>query len=242
MSNKNSSVNEQALGETVSLETKSRIQPAAEHEIDPELQDEFEDAVSKPPLKTTGNLKREADDPFKPENLRLDQSALQASVAKRLLITVPVHKPNKQDFVRVHPSEEYRAEVALLNFERETYLLVPTVCAELSESEYYTATLYTAINRQKVTFLWPVKLPGMDGRQMDWHVSAAEGAQKAMSSWVRITANMDLGAYDVFEAIADYGEPNWPAQSYWNLIKIAFKNRLIQSVDHQIIQKLRGLA
>jgi hypothetical protein len=226
------------MGETVSLGTKSRIQPAVEPEIDPELQDDFEAAVSKAP----GNLRREADDPFKPENLRLDQSALQASVAKRLLITVPVHKPNKQDFVRVHPSEEYREVVALLNFERDTYLLVPTVCAELSESEYYTATLYTAINRQKVTFLWPVKLPGTDGRQMDWHVSAAEGAQKAMSNWVRITANMDLGAYDVFEAIADYGEPNWPAQSYWDLIKIAFKNRLIQSVDHQIIQKLRGLA
>ena len=77
---------------------------------------------------------------------------------------------------------------------------------------------------------------------MDWHVSAAEGAQKAMSRWVRVTANMDLGAYDVFEAIADYGEPNWPTQSYSDLIKIAFKNRLIQSVDHQIIQKLRGLA
>ncbi len=203
---------------------------------------DFEAPVSTASLKTPGNLKHEADDPFKAENLRLDQSELQASVAKRLSFTVPVHKPNKQDFVRVHSSKEYRADVALLNFERETHLLVPTVCAELSESEYYTATLYTAINRQKVTFLWPVKLPGTDGRQMDWHISAAEGAQKAMPSWVRITANMDLGAYDVFQAIADYGEPTWPVQSFWDLIKIAFKNRLIQSVDHQIIQKLRGLA
>jgi hypothetical protein len=158
------------------------------------------------------------------------------------LITVPVRKPNKQDFVRVHPDPEYRVDVALLDYERDTYLLVPQLCAALTESEYYVATIHVAINRQKVVFLWPVKLPGADGRQMEWHISAAEAAENARDRWVRVTANMSLGAYEVFEAVADYGDPEWPTQSFWELLKIAFKNRLIENTDHLIIQKLRGLA
>jgi len=254
MQTQNSSDTEHAKGEiiTVSLETttnpadriskslsrKTKPAPAADSTIEAD----FEAVVSKQPLKTAADLKKEQDDPFRPENLRLDQSRLQESAAKKLLLTVPVRKPNKQDFVRVHPGEDYRVDVALLEYERDTYVLAPSVCPELTESEFYVATLYVAINRQKVVFLWPVKLPGADGRQMDWHISAAEAAEKAMTKWVRMTSNMALGAYEVSEAIADYGEPEWPSQPLWDLIKIAFKNRLISSVDHLIVQKLRGLA
>jgi hypothetical protein len=179
-------------------------------------------------------------DPFRPENLRLSQSALHVAAAKKLLTTVPVRKPHKQDFVRVHPTE--MENVALMEFEREFYLIVPAVLPELSDSEYFTATLHVAINRQKVVFLWPVRLPGLDGKQMEWHVSAAEAATRAMSNWVRMTANMDLGAYEIFEARAIISEPEWPEQTFWDLVKIAFRNRLIQDMDHPVIQKLKGLA
>jgi hypothetical protein len=178
--------------------------------------------------------------PFRPENLRLDQSSLHAPAAKKLLTTVPVRKPNKQDFVRVHPTD--MENVALLDFERETYILDPKVLPELSDTEYYTATLHVAVNRQKVVFLWPVKLPGPDAKQMEWHVSAAEAAQRAMSSWTRMAANMDLGAYEIYEATGILSEPIWPEQSFWDLVKIAFRNRLIQDMEHPVIQKLRGLA
>ena len=220
--------------------TSSRTKAVAE-DSDPETAAEFEEIVQRP-FKTAADLKKAQDDPFKPENLRLDQSVLQAQAAKRLLITVPVRKPNKQDFVRVHPDPEYRVEVALLDYERDTYLLVPQLCAELTESEYYLAIIHVAINRQKVVFLWPVKLPGADGRQMEWHTSAAEAAENARDRWVRVAANMSLGAYEVFEAVADYGDPEWPTQSFRELLKIAFKNRLIENTEHLIIQKLRGLA
>ena len=35
---------------------------------------------------------------------------------------------------------------------------------------------------------------------MDWWRSAREAAELAMKSWVRVRANMNLGAYDIFEA------------------------------------------
>jgi hypothetical protein len=45
-------------------------------------------------------------DLFDLEALRLDQSFVQAAGAEKLLNTVPVRKPNKQDFNRVHPGAE----------------------------------------------------------------------------------------------------------------------------------------
>jgi predicted DNA-binding transcriptional regulator AlpA len=40
--------------------------------------------------------------PFDPAALRLDQSYADTVGVKKLLTTVPVRKPNRQDFVRVH--------------------------------------------------------------------------------------------------------------------------------------------
>src|SRR5262249_56358847 len=49
-----------------------------------------------------------APDPFNPTNLRLSQSFVETAGVKKLLTTVPVRKPSRQDFVRVHPDPAYR--------------------------------------------------------------------------------------------------------------------------------------
>src|SRR5262249_54334251 len=96
-------------------------------------------------------------DPFDPAALRLDQSFPGAGV-KKLLTTVPVRKPNRQDFVRVHPGEDYRLTTAIVELkeEREFYLITPQIIPAIT-GEYVAATLFTAINRQGVLSLWPVR-------------------------------------------------------------------------------------
>lgn len=179
---------------------------------------------------------------FDPAKLRIDQSFLQHGAAKKRLTTIPIRKPGKQDFVRVHPDEQYRLPVALIELEedRETYLVMPDFVPCLGEGEYFTATLYLCINRQKVLTFWPVKLPGPDGRQMAWHTSAAEAAEMAMETWVRVTAKKSLGAYEIFEATGTIPEPEWPEQSMRELLAIGFKARIIDGPEHPVIQKLRG--
>lgn len=179
---------------------------------------------------------------FDPANLRIDQSVLSRGVAKKLLTTIPIRKPNKQDFVRVNPSDEYRMNAAFIELkeDREIYLVSPSYVTSLSESEYFTATLYLCINRQKVLTFWPVRLPGSDGKQMTWHTSAAEGAEMAMTRWVRLIANMSLGAYEIFESEATLSEPDWPEQSMPELLSIAFKGRIIEGPEHLVMKRLRG--
>ena len=106
--------------------------------------------------------------------------------------------------------------------------------------EFTPATLFTTINRQGVLHLWPVKLPGPDGKHNEWHRSAAEAAELAMKRWIRLTANMSLGAYEVFEATGDLPEPEWPDIAFPEILKIAFRDRIVDRADHPLVQRLRG--
>jgi hypothetical protein len=120
---------------------------------------------------------------------------------------------------------------------------LPTDAAPVRKGRYEnrTATLYTAINRQGVLFFWPVKLPGPDGKILAWHTSGATAAEQAMTRWVRVTANMSLGAYDTFVATATIPDPEWPKHTFQELLRIAFKDRIVTSLDHGLVKRLRGL-
>ncbi|TYO68495.1 hypothetical protein FXV83_00390 [Bradyrhizobium hipponense] len=194
--------------------------------------------ISVAPDDPTGN----APDPFDLSNLRLPQGFAETAGVKKLLKTVPVHKPNQQDFVRVHPSVEFRENFPVIELkdEREEYVVSSDLVPELV-GEFASKTLFTAINRQGVVFLWPVRLPDPDGRQMEWHRSAREAAELAMAQWVRVRANRSLGAYEIFVAEGAMGEPVWPETTYQDLVRLAFRDRLIATLDHPVIKRLRGL-
>jgi hypothetical protein len=174
--------------------------------------------------------------------LKLDQSFADTVGVKKILTTVPVNKPNKQDFVRVHPAPEYRLSPAALielKDDRESYLVTPTMAAHLP-GEFHACSLYFAINRQGVLRVWPVKLPGPDGKINPWHQSAAEAAERGMTCWVRVTANMSLGAYEIFEATGNLPEPVWPEHAFQEILQIAFRGRVVDSPEHPLVLKLQG--
>jgi hypothetical protein len=183
------------------------------------------------------------DDPFDLSKLRLTQDFVETSGVKKLLTTVPVRKPSPQDFVRVHPGADYRETLAVIELkdDREMYLLPPPIARELP-GEFVMVSLYTAINRQGVVFLWPVRLPAPDGRELEWHRTAAIAAELAMERWIRVKANMTLGAYEIFEASATIPDPRWPELAFTELMRIGFRDRLVTSFDHPVIKRLRGLA
>ena len=198
-------------------------------------------ATDKPVLRAIGQ--EPPPDPYDLDNLRLSQNFIDTAGVKRLLTTVPVHKPNPQDFVRVHPSPSYRmdAPVIELKSEREEYIVGRELRQELT-GEFACKTLFTAINRQRVLFLWPVRLPDPDGRPMEWWRSAREAAELAMGQWIRVKANINLGAYEMSAAQSVMSEPEWPDVSFQEIIRLAFRDRLITSLDHPVIKRLRGLA
>ena len=180
--------------------------------------------------------------PFDPAALRLDQTFTDGTSVKKLLTTIPVRKPSRQDFIRVHADPAYRlspAAIIELKDEREVYLVTPSLAHDLV-GELFAATIYTCINRQGVVHLWPVRLPAPDGKHNAWHSSADMAAEMAMKRWIRLTANMSLGAYEIFEASAKIPDPDWPELPFVDLLKIAFRDRLVDRPDHPVILQLRG--
>ena len=179
---------------------------------------------------------------FDPSALRLTQNYAALAATKKIITQVPLRKPDKQWFFRVHPDPGWTFEAAILEVKEdrnESYVVAPELYSELS-LEVARKALYTAINRQKVIFLWPVKLRGEDDCIDSWNQSALEAAERAKQRWIRLVANMGLGGYDLYEAQGELPEPEWPDASFDQILKIAFKGRVINSPDHPALKRLRG--
>ena len=86
--------------------------------------------------------------PFDPAALRLDQSFADTVGVKRHLMTVPVRKPNRQDFVRVHPDPAFRltpAAIIEVKEDREVYLVPPGMAQQVpGEFSVTRSTLVSA--------------------------------------------------------------------------------------------------
>jgi hypothetical protein len=183
-------------------------------------------------------------DPFDPASLRLSQDLDASMGVQEILLTVPVRKPSKSGFFRVHPSPHYTLPTILLELEEgrgETYLVAPGLRAALAaEPACAPWQLYTAMDRQGVLFLWKVRLPGPDGKSNPWWDSTHKAAALAREKWTKVAAVQALGAYKTWQALGDLAEPEWPDIPFRELLRIAFRDRLIDTLNHPILRRLRG--
>ena len=172
--------------------------------------------------------------------LRLPQDFAANLGVKKLLVQVPVCKPRKGWFVRTRKGEEWRTPVAMivLKEEGESYVVHPKLAADLPD-DVVNFQLVTAINRYETVFLWPLRMPN-SSRSDPWADSAIAASTVAETDWLRVTANMKAGAYDVHRATGALPEPGWPEESFETLFRLAFRDRVISSIDHPVIQKLKG--
>ena len=51
---------------------------------------------------------------------------------------------------------------------------------------------------------------------------------------------MSLGAYDIYEALGNLSDPEWPEVSMDEIVRIAFRNAFVESYDHPVLRRLRG--
>ncbi|MBT5540450.1 MAG: hypothetical protein HOK20_02535, partial [Alphaproteobacteria bacterium] len=170
---------------------------------------------------------------FELEDLSLSQDFGSMVGVKKVVTTVPVRKPHKQEFVRVRPEDDFHFSTAVIEIkeDKEIFLVEKKLWNELT-SELIPKVFLTGITRQGVLFLWPIRLPGPDGKHDNWNRSALEAAELAKKKWVKVVSNMSLGGYEVFEATGELPEPEWPDLSFEEIIKIAFKDRYIKEMDH----------
>lgn len=190
-------------------------------------------------------------DPFAEENIQLPQDVLDEVVSHTELTIIPVIKPHPQHFVRVHPDPAYQHVAAIIELDEErgaNYFVHPTCLQAVKEYgiPFRFQHLFFYVNTQETYFCWPIKVPNSD-RDNQWLDSAREAVEKARRKWVWVRSNMKLGRYECQPAIDNdkMPEPEWPQKNGVPLTKNellakAFGERLIMSVEHPVIRKLRG--
>ena len=200
---------------------------------------------SEKPLKEGHPMRKEeppaASQPTDFSQFALSQNFGSQIKATKRLTTVPVRKPSKTQWFRIHP--EYKLDAPLLKYgdSGDDYYLVVSSLADQLIDVAQAFRLVVGVDRQGVVFVWPLRLPDAD-RPLAWHLSALEAASHAEVQWTRIQANMSLGAYEIHTAEGITDEPKWPEMSMNEILDIAFKGKIILDLNHFVLKQLRGEA
>jgi hypothetical protein len=179
---------------------------------------------------------------FDPRKLALGQDFASMVGVRRETLRVPISRPPNQAFFMTHPDPAWRIQVAAIEVKetKEVYIVAPSMTDELN-GEWVPKILVPCVTRQGGVYLWPIRLPGEDGKLDSWNESAMRIASEYAGKWVRVVPNRELGAYDVVTPISVFPSPEWP-ESADDLLKKAFRDRVIECAKHPVIRQLRGMA
>jgi hypothetical protein len=94
--------------------------------------------------------------------------------------------------------------------------------------------IFLSVNTGGFPFLWWNILS-----DNPWHLSKLACARESMDKWVKMV-NVG-GSYatqppDIEPTI----KPQWPDQPYDELVRVGFRGRFIDDLEHPVIRKLRG--
>jgi hypothetical protein len=180
---------------------------------------------------------------FNLQSLKLPDFAENPIEAERIITNVPIRKPRNDMFVRCHPDPTYEQKMLTIEIKSDNgfYVVSPSLRDVLvSEPLCVPRPLVPYVDADGELCIWPIRLPGADGRIDDYNRTAYEHADRARNEWGRIVANRRLGSYDFWAPRGVLKEPKWPAMNVDAIYEIALRNRVITSLDHAILKALRG--
>ena len=177
---------------------------------------------------------------FDLSNFAVDTQATDVVLEKRIVV-VPVRKPNKQKWFKCHKAYGPMLVEIVEMKEDSEYFLVGKAARSALLGETKLVKLYLCYYQDSSVFICPVPQPGDDGKWNSWHKSLSEVVDMAKDAWVRAIPDKAIGGYTAMVASGTFPEPRIKEMPMSEYLKIAFKDHLIESDDHPLIQHLQGL-
>ncbi|MCP5428627.1 MAG: hypothetical protein H6966_10220 [Chromatiaceae bacterium] len=173
-------------------------------------------------------------------SLALPQNFAELLAVNTEVTSVPVRKPGKQMWFAPHLDKKTWMNMAILKDETdgENYILAPNVRSSVPD-DWSAKVLVPCITKQGTLMLWPIRLPGSDGKLDSWNQSALQIAMNYGGRWIRVSSNRESGAYEAVTPITEYEPPVWP-DDMPGLFQKALNGVVIDSIDHPILKRLRG--
>lgn len=173
--------------------------------------------------------------------LRLPQNFGEGLGVRKVITRVPVQKPNPDRFFCVHPlpAMQFTALIYEDSATKDIYIVMPEL-VEVFGRLARRVTLHLAVDRSGNPFLLPVPMPSPDGTRNSWPESLAQAVERAKVTWVRVVSNRAANMYDVLLSNAELPQPEWPDMSIDELVLLAFSGKIVDSLNHLVIQRLQG--
>lgn len=181
------------------------------------------------------------DERFSLDSIRVSQDFHQQAGVALKIVSVACRKPNKSEFVRARtPAEDWSVTCGTYTcpITRDPYLISPELHQDLPDVVRPTLLNLCISRLSKVPFLWPIYIPASPNR---WHESSVECLRIAHTQWCRVSSDMTAGCYTPYLAMGMLPEPEWPPEeTLQDYIRLCFKARFVESLDHPLLQQLRG--
>jgi hypothetical protein len=183
---------------------------------------------------TVGNPAAAAD-------LAIDQSHLEefAELGSKSSV-VECRKPPKGHFFTVRKEQDKsswkdRAYFFLLEMEgRDPYIVAPAIAKQKEEDTIRPVLIVRYVTMAGDEGLWALKLDRQDQKSSPWNTSAMHILEFAESSWVRMMNAKKHYRHQKSHKTFEEVPPQFTNRSFNELINIAFKDRVVTSLDHEI--------
>jgi hypothetical protein len=193
-------------------------------------------------------------DPFDDmEALRLDLSSDRVAT-QQVVTNVMVQRPGPTQWVWVRSGPEWVFPAALLTppvigvapggtTKPPVYIVVPALLPELVmfERQIKPTRLYLAVDPNGAVLLWPVVQQDAAGVWNEWHRSAAMCVEHAKQRWTLVRNMNPLYVPLAAPEGTKLAEPQWPSASMGSLVRTAFRDRIIDRIDHPALRRMFGL-
>ena len=135
-----------------------------------------------------------------------------------MLNVIPVRRPKKQEWFRVHSDEAYRGDFAVIKLEAdgEFFIVAPPIAREFAK-ECPFVTIYTVLNSGGSCSCGLLRSRRRTVTKILWLMSAHEVATAAIKRSVRMQSNRALGAYEYYfsDNPTPENDPVFPGKPSW---------------------------
>jgi hypothetical protein len=124
---------------------------------------------------------------------------------------------------------------------RDSYLVSPKIQAQKNEEDTVRPVLIVrCVTMAGEEFLWPLKLNPPDGKANQWNTSALNILKIAEGKWVRMMNGKKHYRYNTSKKTLEQVPPKFTERSFRELRDIAFQDRVIDSLEHEIWDALEN--
>lgn len=161
-----------------------------------------------------------------------------------ILQAIAKKAPSGTTYFQTHPDQALWLKVSAVfdedSTDREFYVLPPKMAPVVPPALLRSVTLVPYTTLEKRVGVWPIKHAQDPTRKTSWETTALDVCRKAQGAWVRkVNA---VSHWDV--AVGKQPDTPWWPEGFGQdmILDLALKANMVTSVNHPIVQRLRGLS